>query len=183
MKRIEAGIRTIRRLSIRRGRILSVALGVALLALAVLLGACGEAGPVAGGSTTSSVPSASPPESSYPIAGSGRPQLVDLGSEGCVPCDMMASELEALRQQYKDSLDVVFVDVNKTEEGAALARQLGIMVIPTQIFLDPNGKELGRHEGYISKEDIIQVFKEYGYPLRRGFGSLNEDNGGGGASA
>jgi thioredoxin 1 len=96
---------------------------------------------------------------------------------------MMASELEALTQQYKDSLDVVFVDVNKTEEGAALARQLGIMVIPTQIFLDPNGKELARHEGYISKEDIVQTFKELGFPLRRGFGSVDQGLGDGGAGA
>jgi thioredoxin 1 len=85
---------------------------------------------------------------------------------------MMADELEALAQQYKGSLDVVFVDVNKTEQGEALARLTRIRTIPTQIFLDPEGKELGRHEGYISKEDIVQRFNDLGYPLARGFGSL-----------
>jgi thioredoxin 1 len=160
------------------------AMTVALLALATLLGGCGGADPAAAtDSTVASNANASPPNSSSPLAGSGLPQLVDLGSEGCVPCDMMAGELEALAQEYEGSVDVVFVDVNNTDEGAALARELRIQVIPTQIFLDPDGNELARHEGYMSKEDIVQAFQEYGYPLRRGFGSLDRGLGGGGAGA
>jgi thioredoxin 1 len=158
-------------------------MGTALLALATLLGGCGGADPATTDSTVASSVSTNPPDSASPIAGSGLPQLVDLGSEGCVPCDMMAGELEALAQQYKGSVDVVFVDVNKSEEGAALARELGIQIIPTQIFLDPDGNELARHEGYMSKEDIVRAFQEYGYPLRRGFGSLDQGLGGGGAGA
>jgi thioredoxin 1 len=177
MKRTEADRHAILQSSVRLRNVFIAALGVALCTLSILLAGCGggAADLAAGDTTATSAQRTSLPDSTHPMAGSGRPQLVDLGSEGCVPCDMMAGELEALKQQYKGSLDVVFVDVNKTEEGAALARELGIRVIPTQIFLDPHGKELARHEGYMSKEDMVKAFNENGYPLRRSFGSLDEE--------
>lgn len=182
-ERSVTGTRGIRRLFARSLRTCIVVLGVAILASSLLLGGCGKADPVMTDSTVPSAGSTSPPQSSSPIAGSGLPQLVDLGSEGCVPCDMMAGELEALAQQYKGSVDVVFVDVNKTEEGAALASEMGVRIIPTQIFLDPDGNELARHEGYVSKEDIVQMFSELGYPLLRGFGSLDQGLGSDGIGA
>jgi thioredoxin 1 len=32
-------------------------------------------------------------------------------------------------------------------------------VIPTQVFLDRDGNEYFRHEGYFPKEDLIQVLR------------------------
>jgi thioredoxin 1 len=80
---------------------------------------------------------------------------------------MMAPELKALAAEYAGSVDVTIVDVNNTQKGAALARQLGVRVIPTQIFIDPTGNELSRHEGYISKDDMVARFEQLGYPLAR----------------
>jgi len=48
-------------------------------------------------------------------------------------------------------------------ENRPLARQYGILVIPTQVFLAPDGKALWRHEGFLSKEDILAKWKELGY--------------------
>ena len=39
-------------------------------------------------------------------------------------------------------------------------QQYGIRVIPTQIFFAADGKELFRHEGFFSKEDIVAKWKE-----------------------
>ena len=60
---------------------------------------------------------------------------------------------------------MVVVDVNKGDEGAALAKELRIRVIPTQIWFGPDGKELFRHDGFISKEDIVARFQWLGFPL------------------
>ncbi|HDS29952.1 MAG TPA: thioredoxin, partial [Firmicutes bacterium] len=86
--------------------------------------------------------------------------LVDLGSLSCVPCKMMEPELEALRNEYGDKLIVEFIDVYKDH---AATRQYGIRSIPTQVFLDPSGKELFRHVGYMSKIDILNKWRELGY--------------------
>ena len=90
------------------------------------------------------------------------PRLVDLGAGKCIPCKMMAPILEELKSQYQDRLEVVFIDV---WENPDQAKKYGISLIPTQIFFDASGKELFRHEGFFSKEDILAKWKEFGVNL------------------
>lgn len=92
----------------------------------------------------------------------GLPRLVDLGADKCVPCKMMAPILEELKEQYKGTFDVVFIDVWKNPDAGT---QYGIKLIPTQIFYDASGKELFRHEGFFSKDDILAKWKEFGVAL------------------
>ncbi len=92
------------------------------------------------------------------------PRLVDLGADKCIPCKMMKPILEELNREYKGKLQVEFYDVWKNP---APAQQYRIRVIPTQIFIDPNGKELSRHEGYFSKEDILDKWKELGFEFNK----------------
>lgn len=107
------------------------------------------------------VQSATPPVAAEPAA-SGLPRLVDLGADKCIPCKMMAPILEELKEQYKGKLDVVFLDVWKNPN---ISTQYGIQMIPTQIFYDAAGKEVFRHEGFFSKEDILAKWKELGVDL------------------
>ncbi|NCC50306.1 MAG: thioredoxin [Spartobacteria bacterium] len=93
------------------------------------------------------------------------PQLIDLGAKKCVPCKMMAPILEDLAANYADRFTTIFYDV---WENRTPAQQYGVRTIPTQIFLDPDGKELFRHEGYISKEDILKKWEELGYGMTDG---------------
>lgn len=93
------------------------------------------------------------------------PRLVDLGADKCIPCKMMAPILEELKQDYAGTINVEFIDVWKTPEKA---KEYGITIIPTQIFFDASGKELFRHEGFFSKEDILGKWKEFGINLEKG---------------
>ncbi len=92
------------------------------------------------------------------------PKLLDLGSKACIPCKMMAPILEELTKEYAGRLQVEFIDV-WIKENAAKGKEYGIKAIPTQIFFAPDGKELWRHEGFISKEDILAKWKELGFDL------------------
>ena len=87
------------------------------------------------------------------------PRLVDLGADKCIPCKMMAPILEELKEEYAGRLNVEFIDVWKNPEAGS---EYGIKLIPTQIFYDASGKELFRHEGFYSKEDILAKWKEFG---------------------
>jgi thioredoxin 1 len=92
------------------------------------------------------------------------PKLVDLGAGKCIPCKMMAPILEELKNEYVGRLEVVFIDVWKnSDEGD----KYKIRVIPTQIFFSPEGKELFRHEGFYSREDILAKWKELGYEIKK----------------
>jgi len=89
----------------------------------------------------------------------GIPRLLDLGSDICVPCKEMAPILEELRKEYAGRAVVDIVDVWKVD-GAM--EEYGVLVIPTQIFFDREGREVWRHEGFLSKEAIVAKFREIG---------------------
>jgi thioredoxin 1 len=99
------------------------------------------------------------------------PRLVDLGADKCIPCKMMAPILEELKKDYAGTINVEFIDVWKEPDRA---KEYGVAIIPTQIFFDASGKELFRHEGFFSKEDILGKWKEFGINLEKG--TQNEGN-------
>jgi len=109
-----------------------------------------------------------------PAATSGLPRLVDLGSDSCIPCKMMAPILEALRAEYRGRLDVVFIDVWKDPEAAD---RYGVRMIPTQIFYDAEGTELYRHEGFFGREDILGKWRELGVELTQSTSTAPSEQG------
>lgn len=85
------------------------------------------------------------------------PRLVDLGAKQCEACKKLAPILDELREEFRDRLDVVFIDVWEDPDAK---QPYNIRLIPTQILFDARGNELWRHEGFISKQDLVAVFAE-----------------------
>jgi thioredoxin 1 len=96
-----------------------------------------------------------------PVPTPGRVTMVDLGADKCVPCKMMAPILEELRKEYDGRASIIFIDVWKHREQA---RRFGIRAIPTQIFYDKEGMEVGRHVGFMDKKSIVEMFKKLDVP-------------------
>lgn len=105
---------------------------------------------------------AAAPAPSASAAAAKLPGILDLGATKCVPCKMMVPILEGLKQEYAGKMKVEFIDVWQNEDAG---KQYGVEMIPTQIFHDANGKELFRHIGFFSKDDILAKWKELGVTL------------------
>jgi thioredoxin 1 len=96
------------------------------------------------------------------VATAKLPKLLDLGAGKCVPCKMMKPILDDLKTNHADSFITEFIDVWENPDAG---KQYGIEMIPTQIFYDAEGKELFRHAGFYSKDDILAKWKELGVDL------------------
>ncbi len=90
------------------------------------------------------------------------PRLLDLGAGKCIPCKLMAPILEQLKREFAGKMQVQFLDVDKNPD---LITKYSVSIIPTQIFFDASGKELFRHEGFMSKQDILAKWQELGVDL------------------
>ncbi|MFZ3047065.1 MAG: thioredoxin domain-containing protein [Desulfatirhabdiaceae bacterium] len=93
------------------------------------------------------------------IPAKGIVTMIDLGADKCVPCKMMAPILEKVKKDYEGKALIHFYDVWKDREPAVRYK---IRAIPTQIFFDKEGKEVNRHEGYMSEADIVSMLKKLG---------------------
>lgn len=89
----------------------------------------------------------------------GKVVMLELGSVGCIPCEQMKPVMQKLRDTYKGKLEVIFIDLRRDN---ASGRRFGVYMIPTQVFLDKEGKEFHRHVGYYAYEDIAPVLKKQG---------------------
>lgn len=87
--------------------------------------------------------------------------FIELGSDKCIPCRMMQPIIAEIEKEYIGQVQVEFHDV-WTEAGRPYGEQYGIKAIPTQIFLDKEGKEYFRHTGFFPKEELVKVLKQKG---------------------
>ncbi len=112
----------------------------------------------------------------------GLPIMIDFGADSCAPCKAMAPVLEKLNKELRGKAIIVFVDVWKYQE---LSVGYPLRVIPTQVFFDKDGKPFKpsdpegmqmnmysmkdtnehvftTHEGGMTEEMILDVFREMG---------------------
>lgn len=85
--------------------------------------------------------------------------FLELGSVTCIPCKQMQPVMRSIEQKYKGQVKVTFYDVWKDKRPA---EQYGIRLIPTQVFLDENGKEILRHEGFFPEAEIDKFLLSQG---------------------
>ena len=87
--------------------------------------------------------------------------FIELGSVKCIPCRMMQPVMKQVEEKYPGQVKVVFHDV-WTPQGEPYGQQYKIMGIPTQVFLDKDGKEYARHVGFFDFANVEKVLKQGG---------------------
>lgn len=87
--------------------------------------------------------------------------FVELGSVNCIPCKQMQPVMKAIEAKYGEQVKVIFYDV-WTKEQKQYAQLYKIKLIPTQVFLDENGKEFHRHEGFYPEAEIDKLLQSKG---------------------
>ena len=88
--------------------------------------------------------------------------FIELGSVNCIPCKLMQPVMKSIEKKYDGQVDVIFYDVWKDKRPA---EKYGINLIPTQVFLDENGKEILRHEGFFAEEEIDKFLTSQGLSI------------------
>ena len=79
----------------------------------------------------------------------------------------MQPVMKAVEEKYGKQVNVVFYDVWKDDQ-REYAEKYGIKVIPTQVFLDKEGKEFFRHEGFFPEAEIDKLLQKRGLLARSG---------------
>jgi thioredoxin 1 len=87
--------------------------------------------------------------------------FIELGSVNCIPCRMMQPVMKSIGEKYGKQVKILFYDV-WTNKGSPYAKLYKIRVIPTQVFLDPWGREILRHQGYFPLKEIEKFLETQG---------------------
>ncbi|MBN2652564.1 MAG: thioredoxin family protein [Spirochaetales bacterium] len=85
--------------------------------------------------------------------------FIELGSKNCAPCQAMVPVMEKVKENFEGLVRVVFYDV-WLQSQKKYAEKYKIKIIPTQVFLDSEGNEFFRHEGFFAYEEIEKLLNE-----------------------
>lgn len=100
-------------------------------------------------------------EEKKPLTANSKITFVELGSVNCIPCKKMQPIMDSIEGKYGDQVEVIFYDVWKADQ-KKYAKKYNINLIPTQVFLDENGKEFHRHQGFYPGAEIDKILQSKG---------------------
>lgn len=86
-----------------------------------------------------------------------RVTMIELGAESCRPCRAMKQVMTDLKNKYGNQISINFHDVKRDKSARTKYK---VRVMPTQVFLDVEGKEIFRHEGYFPLQKIEEMLAE-----------------------
>ena len=89
------------------------------------------------------------------------PIMLEFGRGWCIPCKYMKPILEDMGTAYQGKAIVMTVDMDANKD---LVANFRVRMMPTQVFLAPDGKEFFRNEGTLERNQIAYVFAKMGLP-------------------
>lgn len=96
-------------------------------------------------------------ETIKPLVGK-TPLMLEFGSTSCHSCVVMGKILYNIKQQNPKS-NIYFIDIYKDTD---VAKAYGVMMIPTQVYLDSEGNVVEKHIGTIKEEELTKKLQEMG---------------------
>mgnify|MGYP000243905547 CR=1 FL=1 len=91
------------------------------------------------------------------IIDSETPVLIDFFADWCGPCKMLAPILKEVKDELKDEIKIIKIDVDKNQQ---LASQYQVRGVPTMILFK-NKQQLWRQSGVLQKQDLINIINQH----------------------
>ena len=84
------------------------------------------------------------------------PSLITFTSAMCMDCQKMKGVIKTLEKDYKDKINFISVDaLDKNRKVQESIKKYNVVLVPTMVFVDTNGNQINKAEGYIPEEEMV----------------------------
>lgn len=91
----------------------------------------------------------------------GQPQVIKFSSKLCGDCQKLKMCFDELKPKYQDSITIIEYDIEDKDDNLNDAiDKYNVTLVPTVIFIDKNGKQKRKTQGYIDRIKLDSYFKE-----------------------
>lgn len=89
------------------------------------------------------------------------PTIMAFTSTMCMDCQKLKGVLKEVEPEYTGKVNFIGINaLDKSRKIQSYIKKYHVVLVPTLIFLDENGNEINKIEGFISKEDLIKEIEE-----------------------
>ncbi len=89
------------------------------------------------------------------------PTVITFTSSMCMDCQKIKSVLAEIEPNYSEKVNFEYVQaLDKSKKVKDSIKKYGVVLVPTMIFIDKNGKQLNKIEGFLEKEKIEAEIEE-----------------------
>ena len=85
------------------------------------------------------------------------PKILEFDRKFCPICKASERVILAVKDRYPGQFEVEKLYIDEADK---VFRRYKVAIVPTQVFLDAAGKEVGRHEGLVKQDALIQKLRE-----------------------
>lgn len=89
------------------------------------------------------------------------PSLLIFTSTMCMDCRKMKEVIKEVEGSYNDKIN--FIQINATDNNKKVQdniKKYHVVLVPTLVFVDENGIQKNKIEGYLPKEELINEIEE-----------------------
>lgn len=83
--------------------------------------------------------------------------MMEFGTNSCFSCKVMGKILYKIKKEHPKT-NIFYLNVYENRD---ILKDYGVRMIPTQVFLNKDGKIIGKHIGMLKEEQILTKLKEY----------------------
>ena len=89
------------------------------------------------------------------------PTVITFTSSMCMDCQKIKSVLAEVEPNYSEKVNFEYVQaLDKSKKVKDSIKKYGVVLVPTMIFIDKNGKQLNKIEGFLEKEKLEAEIEE-----------------------
>lgn len=92
---------------------------------------------------------------------SGLPTLITFTSTMCLDCQRIKSVLADVEPMYINKINFEYVQaLEKNKKVKDAIKKYNVVLVPTLIFLDKEGNQLSKFEGFMEKDQLVSEIEE-----------------------
>ena len=84
------------------------------------------------------------------------PSVLVFSSSMCLDCQKLKLVLDDVSDEYTPKVNIIRINIDNSKKVNDYIKKYGIQLVPTTVFLDKNGNQINKIEGFVERDELVE---------------------------